>query len=88
MIKFLLLSLSFIGLANAESLYLGNNNVSCGRYTLNSQSNINDVTNYCNVLESRKAKNGGNVLKIKTATNGVIRCKFISGQLEKCHTDD
>jgi hypothetical protein len=31
MIKFLLLSLSFIGLASAESLYLGNNNVSCGR---------------------------------------------------------
>jgi hypothetical protein len=46
------------------------------------------VTNYCNVLESRKGKNGGNVLKIKTATNGVIRCKFIGGQLEKCHTDD
>ncbi|RTL10679.1 MAG: hypothetical protein EKK54_10260 [Neisseriaceae bacterium] len=88
MIRFLFLSLSFIGLAGAESLYLGNNNVSCGRYTLNPQSSLNDVTNYCNVLESRKGKNGGTVLKIKTETNGVIRCKFVGGQLEKCHTDD
>ncbi|AUR52575.1 hypothetical protein [Aquella oligotrophica] len=79
-----------LGISNtfAQSLYLGNNNVSCGRYTLTENSILNDVTNYCTVLNSKTKKNGDVVLKLQTINNGVIKCKFINGQLEKCHSDD
>lgn len=72
----------------AQSLYLGNNNVSCGRYTLTENSALNDVINYCTILNNKTKKDGDVILKIQTINNGVIKCKFVNNQLEKCHADD
>ena len=72
----------------AQSLYLGNNNISCGRYILTENSTLNDVINYCTVLNNKTKKDGDVVLKIQTVNNGIIKCKFINNQLEKCHMDD
>jgi len=87
--KFVFLGLCFsCNLILAQSLYLGNNNVSCGRYTLTENSNINDVINYCTILNDKTKRNGNVILKIKTVNSGVVKCKFINGQLDKCHEDD
>lgn len=82
----LILLLSFISLVNAESLYLGHDNVKCGNYIINEDSELDDVHMHCDVIKSMPENGGVVVAKIRTEEDGIITCKFIKGQLKKCHT--
>ncbi len=85
--RFLVFSI-FAGLSLGESLYLGNNNVSCGRYIITETASLDDVNSYCNVLSIMSGKKGGEIVKIQTENSGIIKCKFVNGQLDKCHRND
>lgn len=73
--------------AGNQSLYLGNNNVSCGRYIINNNSRQNDVESFCSIVGSNYA-NGETWLRVQTQSLGAIDCSFISGHLYQCFIDD
>lgn len=94
-ILFMLLSLNLF-IANAavvtnsedENLYLGNDNVSCGRYTLTDGSPLVSVRSYCVVSQESDYADGTANLKIQTDEDGTISCHFINGSLDKCYEND
>lgn len=71
-----------------ENLYLGNDNVSCGRYTLTDGSPLLSVRNYCVVSQEVDYADGTASLKIQTDEDGTIECHFINGGLDKCFEND
>lgn len=73
--------------AGNENLYLGNHNVSCGRYTLTDRSRVNEVESFCNILGS---SNDGRQfwLRVQTVENGAIDCSFVDGALNQCFVDN
>ncbi|MBX9597482.1 MAG: hypothetical protein K2X04_02765 [Burkholderiales bacterium] len=71
-----------------ESLFLGNDNVSCGRYTLVNGSSINDVLNYCTVVGRALNSDGEILLRVKTEEAGIVDCYFLNGKLDQCYIDD
>jgi hypothetical protein len=73
--------------ANTQNLYLGDNNVSCGRYTLEPNSTQSDVQSFCKVVGSEYA-NGTMWLRVQTTEVGVVDCSFNSGRLIECFKDN
>ena len=71
-----------------ESLFLGNDNVSCGRYTLVNGSSINDVLSYCTVVQQALNSDGETLLRVKTEEAGIVDCYFLNGKLDQCYIDD
>jgi hypothetical protein len=71
-----------------ESLFLGDDNVSCGRYTLVNGSSINDVLNYCTVVGQALNSDGETLLRVKTEEAGIVDCYFLNGKLDQCYIDD
>lgn len=71
-----------------ENLYLGNGNVSCGRYTLSDDSQLNSVKSYCTISQEIDASDGTVILKIQTTEDGIVSCRFINGDLDKCYIND
>ena len=94
-ILFMLLSLNLF-IANAavitnsedENLYLGNDNVSCGRYTLTDGSPLVSVRSYCVISQEVDNADGSVNLNIQTDEDGTISCHFINGSLDKCYEND
>lgn len=73
---------------STQSLYLGNNNVSCGRYTLTDNSRLSDVKSFCSIVGSTSASDGKLWLRINTRENGAVDCSFIGDHLNQCFSDD
>lgn len=73
--------------AGTQNLYLGNNNVSCGRYIINNSSRQNDVESFCSVIGSAYAE-GKLWLRVQTQNLGAVDCSFISGHLYQCFIDN
>lgn len=71
-----------------ESLFLGDDNVSCGRYTLVNGSPINDVLNYCTVVGRALNSDGETLLRVKTEEAGIVNCYFLNDKLDQCYIDD
>lgn len=71
-----------------ENLYLGNDNVSCGRYTLVDNSPLISVRSYCTIVQETDNPNGVVQLRIQTDEDGVVDCRFINGTLDECFVDD
>lgn len=72
--------------AGTQNLYLGNNNVSCGRYIINDNSRQSDVESFCSIVGSAYAE-GKYWLRISTQSLGVVDCSFVSGHLYQCFLD-
>ncbi len=73
--------------ANTQNLYLGDNNVSCGRITLTNGSRQSDVESFCSVVSS-SYQNGIAWLSIQTTELGVVDCAFSCGRLNECFKDN
>lgn len=71
-----------------QSLFLGDDNVSCGRYTLVNGSSINDVLDYCTVVGRALNSDGETLLRVKTEEAGIVDCYFLNGKLDQCYIDD
>lgn len=74
--------------ANTQTLYLGNDNVSCGRYTISNSSKLGDVRSFCSVIGTTPASNGVLWLRIQTEEYGAIDCSFVSGSLSQCYDNN
>ncbi len=78
---------AFVINASTQNLYLGDNNVSCGRYTLSANSRQSDVESFCSVVDS-EYQGGTTWLRVQTSELGVIDCAFNSGRLSECFKDN